>query len=76
MNAVGTNISKRKSTVSIMRSCDEIISPLFEIKHTTNDINSLVELIHSVDSEPRIVMEHTGHYCEVLTHQLSEAQTT
>ena len=38
-----------------------------------DNINSLVELINSVDGESRIVMEHTGRYYEVLAHQLSAA---
>ena len=62
-----------KSMVAIMRPFGEIVSTPFEIKHTTSDINSLVELINSVEGESRIVMEHTGRYYEVLAHQLSEA---
>ncbi len=41
--------------------------------NTASGINSLVELINSVEGESRIVMEHTGRYYEVLAHQLSEA---
>ena len=73
MNAVGIDVSKGKSMVAIMRPFGEIVSAPFEIKHTTSDINSLVELINSVEGESRIVMEHTGRYYEVLAHQLSEA---
>ena len=73
MNAVGIDVSKGKSMVAIMRPFGEIVSTPFEIKHTTSDINSLVELINSVEGESRIVMEHTGRYYEVLAHQLSEA---
>ncbi len=73
MNAVGIDVSKGKSMVAIMRPFGEIVSAPFEIKHTTNDIKSLVELINSVEGESRIVMEHTGCYYEVLAHQLSEA---
>ena len=58
-----------------MRPFGEIVSTPFEIKHTTSDIHSLVELINSVEGESRIVMEHTGRYYEVLAHQLSEATT-
>ena len=65
MNAVGIDVSKGKSMVAIMRPFGEIVSPPFEIKHTTSDINSLVELINSVEGESRIVMEHTGRYYEV-----------
>ena len=71
MNAVGIDVSKGKSMVAIMRPFGEIVSAPFEIKHTTSDINSLVELINSVEGESRIVMEHTGRYYEVLAHQLS-----
>ena len=67
------DISKGKNMVAIMRPFGEIVSAPFEIKHTASDINSLVELISSIEGESRIIMEHTGHYCEVLAHQLSEA---
>lgn len=73
MNAVGIDVSKGKSMVAIMRPFGEIVSAPFEIKHTASDINSLVELINSVEGESRIVMEHTGRYYEALAHQLSEA---
>ena len=59
--------------VAIMRPFGGIVSTPFEIKHTTSDINSLIEFINSVEGESRIVMEHTGHYYEVLAHQLSRA---
>ena len=73
MNAVGIDVSKGKSMVAIMRPFGEIVSTPFEIKHTTSDISSLVELINSIEGESRIVMEHTGRYYEVLAHQLSKA---
>ena len=47
MNAVGIDVSKGKSMIAIMRPFGEIVSSPFEIKHTTSDINSLVELINS-----------------------------
>ena len=73
MNAVGIDVSKGKSMVAILRPFGEIVYSPFEIKHTSHDINSLVDLIHSVDGESRVVMEHTGRYYEALAHQLSEA---
>ena len=73
MNAVGIDVSKGKSMVAILRPFGEIVYSPFEIKHTSHDINSLVDLIHSVYGESRVVMEHTGRYYEVLAHQLSEA---
>jgi len=69
MNAVGIDVSKGKSMVAILRPFGEIVYSPFEIKHTSHDINSLVDLIHSVNGESRVVMEHTGRYYEVLAHR-------
>ena len=73
MNAVGIDVSKSKSMVTIMRPFGEVVSAPFEVKHTTSDIKALVGLINSVKGDSRIVMEHTGRYYEVLAHQLSQA---
>lgn len=73
MNAVGIDVSKGKSMVAILRPLGQIVSTPFEISHTTSDINSLIELIKSIEGESRIVMEHTGRYYEVLAHKLSDA---
>ena len=73
MNAVGIDVSKGKSMVTILRPFGEIVSSPFEIKHASSDILSLIKLIHSIEGESRIVMEHTGHYYEVLAQQFSAA---
>lgn len=73
MNAVGIDVSKGKSMVVILRPFGEIVKSPFEIKHSSSDICSLVNLIKSVDGESRVVMEHTGRYYEALAHQLSNA---
>ena len=57
MNAVGIDVSKGKSMVAIMRPFGEIVSSPFEIKHTTSDINSLVELITEVTRMRRTVIQ-------------------
>ena len=59
MNAVGIDVAKGKSMVAILRPYGEIISTPFEIKHTSSDINALVEQIKSVEGESRIVMEQS-----------------
>ena len=41
MNAVGIDVSKGKSMVTILRPFGEIVSSPFEIKHTSSDIHSL-----------------------------------
>ena len=73
MNAVGIDVSKGKSMVAILRPYGEIVVSPFEVKHTASDLNSLVDLIKSVDGESRIVMEHTGRYYEPIVRKLSEA---
>ena len=49
MNAVGIDVSKGKSMVTILRPFGEIVSSPFEIKHTSSDIHSLIKLIHSIE---------------------------
>ena len=45
MSAVGIDVSNGKSMVAIMRPFGEIVFTPFGTKHTTSDINLLVELI-------------------------------
>ena len=72
-NAVGIDVSKGKSVVSVIRPYGEVVCSPFEFKHTASDISSLIALIKSIEGESRIVMEHTGRYYEVLASQLSNA---
>ncbi|BDQ60357.1 hypothetical protein EfsSVR2332_04350 [Enterococcus faecalis] len=73
MNAVGIDVSKGKSMVAILRPYGEIVSSPFEIKHTSDNIRSLINKIKSIQGESRIVMEHTGRYYEPLARELSQA---
>ena len=73
MNAVGIDVSKGKSMIAILRPYGEIVSSPFEIKHTSSNIQSLIEQIRSIEGESRIVMEHTGRYYEPLARELSLA---
>ncbi len=73
MNAVGIDVSKGRSMVAILRPYGEVVLPPFEVNHTASDINSLIDIIKSVDGESRIAMEHTGRYYEPLALQLSQA---
>ena len=49
MNAVGIDVSKGKSMMAILRPYGEIVASPFEVKHTASNLNSLVNLIKSVD---------------------------
>lgn len=73
MNAVGIDVSKRKSTVAVLRPGGGMIVKPFDVPHLSADFRSLVELIKSLDGETRIVMECTGRYYEPVARKLSEA---
>ena len=51
MNAVGIDVSKGKSTVTIRRPGDEVLMPPCDIPHTQSAINALIKQIKSLDGE-------------------------
>lgn len=73
MNAVGIDVSKGKSTVTIRRPGNVVLMPPCDIPHTQSQINSLIEIIHSLDGETKVCMEHTGRYYEPVASWLSDA---
>ena len=73
MNAIGIDVSKRKSMVSILRPGGEVVAKPFEVSHLSKDLRSLIHRIRALDGESRIVMECTGHYYETIAHELVSA---
>ena len=73
MNAVGIDVSKGKSMVTILRPFGEIVSSPHEIRHTSDQIDILIQEIRSLDGDTRIVMEYTGRYHEPVARWLSDA---
>ncbi len=73
MNAVGIDVSKGKSTVTICRPGDVVIMPPCDIPHTQSAINNLIEQIKSLHGETKVCMEHTGRYYEPVATWLSNA---
>ena len=73
MNAVGIDVSKRKSTVSILRPGGKVVVKPFDVPHFSADFQSLENLIRKLDGETRIVMECTGRYYEPIARELSQA---
>ena len=69
MNAVGIG----RSMVAILRPCGEIVSNPFVVRHLSDEIQSLIGFIQSLEGESRIVMEHTRRYYEPVARQLSNA---
>ena len=73
MNAVGIDVSKGKSTVTIRRPGDVVIMPPRDILHTQSAINDLIRQIKELDGETKVCMEHTGRYYEPIATWLSDA---
>ena len=73
MNAVGIDVSKGKSTVTIRRPGDVVILPPCDIPHTQSAINGLIRQIKELDGETKVCMEHTGRYYEPVAAWLSDA---
>lgn len=73
MNAVGIDVSKGKSTVTIRRPGDIVIMSPRDIPHTQSSINDLIDLIRGLDGETKVCMEHTGRYYEPVATWLSDA---
>ena len=54
MLAVGTDESKSKSTVAIIRSDRTVLSKPYDFSHTISDIAQLTDLIRSYQEESKI----------------------
>ena len=73
MNAVGIDVSKGKSTVTIRRPGDVVLMSPCDIPHTQSAVTGLIEQIRSLDGETKVCMEHTGRYYEPVATWLSDA---
>ena len=60
MNAIGTCVSKVKSTVAVLRPIRELIVSPFDVSHNPKELSELVFLLKTLDGDTRIVMEYTG----------------
>ncbi len=63
-NVAGIDISKGKSTVSVLRPFGEVVAKPFAVGHTGSELRQLADYLKSLDGETRVVMEHTGRYYE------------
>lgn len=73
MNAVGIDVSSRKSTVAVLRPLGEVVCLPFDVTHDIAGLASLAEKLKALDGETRVVMEHTGRYYEAVAKALHEA---
>ncbi len=73
MNAVGIDVSKGRSTVTIRQPGDVVVLPPRDFRHTQSSINDLIAAIKELDGETKVCMEHTGRYYEPVASWLSSA---
>lgn len=73
MNAVGIDVSSRKSTVAVLRPFGEVVKLPFDVRHSAEDLTALAEQLKVIEGETRIVMEHTGRYYEGIAKILHDA---
>ena len=73
MNAVGIDISKGKSMVSVMRPLGEVVAKPFSVRHTGSELKELADYLKSLNGETRMIMEHTGRYYEPVAQFLHDA---
>ena len=73
MYAVGVDVSKGRSTVTIRKPGNKVIMPPRNFKHTQSEINALIERIQNLDGETKVCMECTGRYYEPMASWLHDA---
>ena len=73
MNAVGIDISKGKSMVSVMRPLGEVVAKPFSVRHTGSELKELADYLKSLNGETRVIMEHTRRYYEPVAQFLQDA---
>lgn len=72
INAVGIDVSKGKSMVSILRPMGEVVKTPFEIQHNSKSLEDLANRLLDLDGTTKVVMEHTGRYYEAVANVLFE----
>jgi Transposase and inactivated derivatives len=73
MNAVGIDVSKGKSMVSVIRPFGELVVKPYEVRHTSSELSELAKQLKSLEGETRVVLEHTGRYYEPVAQMLHDA---
>ena len=70
MISVGIDVSKDKSTVCMLRPYGEVVEAPYNIDHTEQALNTLIERIKSFDEDVKAVLEATGGYHQVVVAKL------
>ena len=70
MISVGIDVSKDKSTICMLRPYGEVVEAPYNIDHTEESLNTLIERIKSFDEDVKVVLEATGGYHQVVVAKL------
>lgn len=70
MISVGIDVSKDKSTVCMLRPYGEVVEAPYNIDHTEQALNTLIERIKSFEEDVKVVLEATGGYHQVVVAKL------
>lgn len=73
VNAVGIDVAKGKSTVTVLRPLGELVAKPFNVNHTTSELKKLADFLKSLEGETRVIMEHTGRYHESIAQMLHQS---
>lgn len=73
MNAVGIDVSKGKSMVTVLRPGGEVVMTPRTVTHTSSGLSDLAKVLKSLDGDTKVVMEHTGRYYEPVAQMLHDA---
>ena len=73
MYAVGIDVSKGRSTVTIRKTGDKVVMSPRNFKHTQSEVNALIAYIRNLDGETKVCMECTGRYYEPMASWLHNA---
>ena len=73
MFAVGVDVSNGRSTVAVLGARRTVIVKPYEVPHTSDGFAELVERLHALNGDVRIVMEHTGRYYESFAMSMHQA---
>lgn len=72
MNAVGIDVSKGKSMVTVLRPLGVVVAKPFEVGHTAAELGKLAEFPNSLEGETKVIMEHTGRYYEPVAQMIHD----
>ena len=73
MNAVGIDVSKGKSMITVMQPLGVVVAEPFEISLTESELEKLAIFLKSLPGETKVVMESTGRYSEPIARYLHNA---